>query len=203
MMRGMDWGRRNRTGALATMAAIALAAGVVGSGCGRSGSAKPKPVTQQFRSGAASQPGGVTVTSNAFGEGAHIPERYSCKGDNVAPPITWKGVPPGMSSVAVAVTDPDAPRGLFVHWLVTSIPPTPTGSLSPAVMPPGAKDQKNSAGQAGYTGMCPPAGQSHHYLFEVIVLPGPVTLPEDPAAAVRALRAAARASGKLTGTFGG
>ena len=48
------------------------------------------------------------VTSSAFQQGAAIPARYTCDGDNVSPPIAWTAVPEGTQSIAVISYDPDA-----------------------------------------------------------------------------------------------
>jgi Raf kinase inhibitor-like YbhB/YbcL family protein len=63
------------------------------------------------------------------------------------------------------MVDPDAPGGDFVHWIVYGIPAETTaiGSQLPAA----ALEGKNSRGQAGYAGPCPPAGPAHHYHFIV------------------------------------
>lgn len=138
--------------------------------------------------------GTVVVTSKAFKNGGAIPARYSCKGDNQPPPIGVHYIlPRNIDPVtATVVTDPDAPNGTFVHWIEVN-----------------QRDLPNSAGQSGYTGMCPPAGQKHHYVFEVLVLrradaaaikAAPGTTPIN---IVHLLESKAVARGTLTGTFKG
>src|ERR1700724_3361719 len=61
----------------------------------------------------------LTITSPAFADGASIPVQYSCKGANIAPPLTWSAP----SVAALVVDDPDAPGGTYIHWIVTGIPP--------------------------------------------------------------------------------
>src|SRR5215831_13592143 len=67
---------------------------------------------------------GFKLSSGAFHEGGRIPERYSRKGGNISPPLAWSGVPASAKTLALIVDDPDAPSGLFVHWLLYRIPST-------------------------------------------------------------------------------
>lgn len=145
----------------------------------------------------------MTVTSPAFGNGAPIPERYTCEGDNLSPPLSWSGVPAGTAGLAVVVDDPDAPRGTFVHWIVLGIAPGTTG-LEEGKLPAGATLVQSSSEDIGYTGMCPPAGDApHHYRFEVFALPTALRLDArtDPVKAVDRISASATASGRLEGTY--
>jgi Raf kinase inhibitor-like YbhB/YbcL family protein len=65
------------------------------------------------------------------------------------------------------MVDPDAPRGLFTHWLVYGIPPS---ASSLATLPTGVTEGVNDFGRAGYGGPCPPRGLAHHYHFIVFAL---------------------------------
>ena len=62
------------------------------------------------------------ISSPAFMDGGRIPRKYTCDGDNVAPPLEWSGAPDGSKSVAIICEDPDAPSGTFTHWVVYDIP---------------------------------------------------------------------------------
>ncbi|MGI8685682.1 MAG: YbhB/YbcL family Raf kinase inhibitor-like protein [Acidimicrobiales bacterium] len=148
-------------------------------------------------------PRGITVTSTAFDPGDAVPERYSCEGENVPPPLSWKGVPAGTAELAVVVEDPDAPTGIFVHWIVVGIDPGANG-LSGTELPPGAEALPGSSDNPTYIGPCPPNDDGdHRYVFEVYALR---RLPAFDAGAtpvdkVRAIRRAAVAGGFLLGTF--
>jgi Raf kinase inhibitor-like YbhB/YbcL family protein len=145
----------------------------------------------------------ITVSSPAFTEGAAIPQRFTCEGDNRSPPLAWAGVPAGTVGLALVVDDPDAPRGTYVHWVVVGLDPAST-ELAEAAVPPDARQLPNSAGKAAYTGPCPPGGPAHHYRFTVYALQHTAEVGADasPDAAIQAIEAAATARGRLVGTFG-
>lgn len=145
----------------------------------------------------------ITVSSAAFSDGGAIPRRFTCSGQNVSPPLRWSGVPQGAAGVALVVDDPDAPRGIYVHWVLVGLGPA-TERLAEGTVPAGARQLPNSAGKAAWTGPCPPAGPAHHYRFTVYALrqEPEVAGDADPGAAVEAIEAAADARGRLVGTFG-
>lgn len=107
-----------------------------------------------------------TLSTPAFVAGGDIPREYTCDGDNVPPPLVWTEAPKGTRSFVLIVDDPDAPNGTFTHWVVFDIPghrsDLPSGARSDAVGLAG----RNSAGDTGYTGPCPPSG-THRYFFRL------------------------------------
>ena len=113
--------------------------------------------------------GGATmkITSSAFHEGANIPSKFTCDGSDTSPPLQIAGVPSGAKSLVLIVDDPDAPGGLFTHWLVWNIPPQ-TGSISEGSAPQGVQGA-NDFGKSGYRGPCPPPG-THRYSFKIFAL---------------------------------
>ena len=148
-------------------------------------------------------PGGMRLTSPAFTSGAAIPERYSCEGENVPPPLRWEGAPRGTRELALVLEDPDAPMGTFVNWIVVGIDPSTT-SLMPGAPLPGAVMLPGSSDNDTYIGPCPPDGDGeHHYSFEVYALRSRPPLPpgNEPLSTVRAIRGAAVAGAQLVGTF--
>jgi hypothetical protein len=60
----------------------------------------------------------MKISSSAFQEGGTIPEKFSKNGQNVSPELRIEGAPAEAKSLALIVDDPDAPVGLFTHWLV-------------------------------------------------------------------------------------
>ena len=115
----------------------------------------------------------LTVKSSAFKQGEMIPSKYTCDGENISPDISWEGAPEGTESFVLISDDPDAPMGIWVHWVVFNIPDSVT-SL-PENVPPKAtlKDGTNqgitSFKEIGYGGPCPPSG-THRYFFKVYAI---------------------------------
>jgi len=66
------------------------------------------------------------------------------------------------------VDDPDAPSGLFTHWLVWNIGPE-TNGIDENSAPLGALQGTNDFGKIGYGCPCPPSG-THRYNFKVFAL---------------------------------
>ena len=110
----------------------------------------------------------IIVDSSVFKPGAMIPKQFTCKGANVNPPLHFQGVPRGAKSLALIVDDPDAPTGLFTHWLVWNIDAV-TSQLSTNSVPAGAVQGTNDFGKVGYGGPCPPSG-THRYFFRIVAL---------------------------------
>ena|SRR5947209_1601384 len=110
----------------------------------------------------------ITVTSSAFAAGGNIPEQYTCKGANVSPPLLFRGIPQNAKSLVLIVEDPDAPSGLFTHWLIWNIDPHTT-TLAEKSVPSGAAQGTNDFGKTGYGGPCPPSG-THRYFFRIFAL---------------------------------
>lgn len=148
-------------------------------------------------------PGGMTISSPAFRAGQAIPERFSCEGENVPPPLRWSPAPPAARELALVVEDPDAPGQIFVHWIVVGIDPRTT-SITPDGPIPGAVVLEGSSDNATYIGPCPPDGDgAHRYHFEIYALGKPPRLVDGarPIEVVRAIREAAVAGGQVVGTF--
>jgi Raf kinase inhibitor-like YbhB/YbcL family protein len=140
------------------------------------------------------------VLTGPWSNGSSIPTAYTCKGADVAPALTWTGVPEGTVELALVVTDPDA--GDFVHWIVSGIDPTAT-ALDGTALPAGAVEAENSSGTTGWVGPCPPEGTSHRYLFTLYALSESALLDPGtkPADALAIIRGNAPSSAEYTGTF--
>jgi phosphatidylethanolamine-binding protein (PEBP) family uncharacterized protein len=48
------------------------------------------------------------LASTAFHDGAEIPLRFTCDGEDVSPDLTWQGAPPETAALALIVDDPAA-----------------------------------------------------------------------------------------------
>ena len=149
----------------------------------------------------------LQLTSSSF-SGA-IPERYaSCNGrPGISPALSWSAPPAATRTFALIVTDPDAPFGTFVHWLVWNLPPT-ARSLPEAIpaqpqLPGGALQGSNSYGNIGYVGPCPPGRSAHRYLFDLYALDTAISLA--PGAQKKQLLEAMQghilATGRLIGRY--
>ena len=119
----------------------------------------------------------LILTSNAFENGAAIPARYTCSGEDVSPPLNWDGVPDTARSLALIVDDPDAPdpkapKMIWVHWVLYNIPPdvhSLAEHITTATLPPGASEGINDWQRPGYGGPCPPIGR-HRYFHKLYAL---------------------------------
>src|ERR1700693_3824681 len=112
--------------------------------------------------------GKMKITSSAFQEGGTIPEKFSKNGQNISPELQIDGVPAEAKSLALIVDDPDAPVGLFTHWLVWNIGPKTT-QIAEGTAPSGAVQGKSDFGEISYGGPQPPSG-THRYYFKVFAL---------------------------------
>ena len=120
---------------------------------------------------------GLTLSSSVFSEGGVIPLKYSCEGDDVAPPLEWDGVPENAQSLVLIVDDPDAPdpdapKMTWVHWVVYNLPPDVKGlpeGATTEIMPVGTEQGLNDWNNLGYGGPCPPIGR-HRYFFKLYAL---------------------------------
>jgi Raf kinase inhibitor-like YbhB/YbcL family protein len=115
-----------------------------------------------------------TIESQAFPAGGTIPQEFTCEGANYSPALTWTGVPAGTKSFALIMDDPDAPGGVWNHWLLWNIPPTAAG-VEENLRPHGTiRTGENDFGKSGYGGPCPPKGHgAHRYYFRLFALNTP------------------------------
>jgi Raf kinase inhibitor-like YbhB/YbcL family protein len=155
--------------------------------------------------------GGGTVMKldiAAFQDGARMPKRYTCQGEDISPAITWSGAPAGTRSLVLLMDDPDAPVGTWRHWGVYDIPPDVQGlaeGLARTAQEGALKQAMNDFGRPGYGGPCPPPGHGiHHYHFRLLALKvDALGLP--PGADYREVEAAAKAQAlaeaKWTGLY--
>jgi len=143
----------------------------------------------------------MKITSPAFQDKGTIPEKFSKNGQNVSPELRIAGAPAEAKSLVLIVDDPDAPVGVFTHWLVWNIDPKTT-DIPEGSMPSGATQGKNDFGEIGYGGPQPPSG-THRYYFKILALD--CTLDLKSGAKRRELDAATKghviAQGQLMGHY--
>jgi len=116
----------------------------------------------------------MKITSSAFQEGGNIPPKFTCDSGDTSPPLQIADLPSGAKSLVLVVDDPDAPSGLFTHWIVWNIPPQ-TNSIAEGSAPKGVHGT-NDFGKSGYGGPCPPSG-THRYYFKIFALDRELDLP--------------------------
>jgi Raf kinase inhibitor-like YbhB/YbcL family protein len=113
----------------------------------------------------------VELTSPSFVQQGEIPERHTCEGQDISPPLEWSGAPARTQSFALIVDDPDAPdpqapKMTWVHWVLYNLPSTAT-SLAEGVpsseLPEGTREGSNDWKKAGYGGPCPPVGRHRYF----------------------------------------
>jgi hypothetical protein len=132
------------------------------------------PLFEDLPTTSSSSPGSGAVTVFApWQNGGEIGDRFTCDGQNVAPPLSWAAAPEGTVSIAVSLIDDDVPQ--FGHWAMSGIPASAV-ALAEGVVPAGASVAVNGEGVAGYTGPCPPAETSHQYRITVYYLEAPVEI---------------------------
>jgi Raf kinase inhibitor-like YbhB/YbcL family protein len=141
--------------------AVAAAMAVVLAGCGTPGSGAVPPTP-------------MSIGSAAFGQNV-LPQRYTCHGAKITPPLEWSGAPPGTKSIAIVFDDSAAPITPFVYWLVFHIGPGTT-DIQEGSLPTGARQSLNSANTVGYDAPCP-ASRPHFYRFTVYALRTMPNLP--------------------------
>jgi Raf kinase inhibitor-like YbhB/YbcL family protein len=110
----------------------------------------------------------MKISTHAFSERRPIPERFTADGKNANPPLVISGVPKEAKSLVLIVDDPDAPMGVWTHWLVWNMNPGTT-VISEDSVPRGAVIGRNDAGTAKYVGPAPPRG-THRYFFRLYAL---------------------------------
>ena len=119
-------------------------------------------------------PVAFSLSSTAFKNGTDIPRKFTCDGADVSPELTWTDAPPRTQTFALIADDPDAPVGVWTHWVLFNLPPD-SKSLSESVskeaeLPNGARQGRNDFRKIGYNGPCPPPGKPHRYYFKLYAL---------------------------------
>lgn len=150
---------------------------------------------------------GIILTSTAFEDGQPIPQKFTCQGANVSPPLQWTGAPSGTKSLVLICDDPDAPVGTWVHWVIYEIQAEANG-LPEAVpasetLETGARQGVNDFHKIGYGGPCPPPGGRHRYFFKLYAVDAHVPLKAGATKddVLRAIQHHVLAEGRLMGTY--
>lgn len=125
----------------------------------------------------------MRLASPVFEHEKNIPERYTCMGEDISPPLDINDIPSEAKSLVLicddpdAATDPNGPGHDFDHWVLWNIHPR-ISSIHENSTPANAMVGENSAGKQGYMGPCPPTGE-HRYFFKLYALDTELDLPEE------------------------
>lgn len=119
----------------------------------------------------------MKIESPEFTHDSVMPPKFTCDGEDSAPPLRITGVPKKAKTLALVVDDPDAPAGTWVHWTAWNIPAEASLDLD-GELPAGAVEGVTSFGNNGYGGPCPPSG-THRYFFKVYALDIELDLPSE------------------------
>jgi Raf kinase inhibitor-like YbhB/YbcL family protein len=115
----------------------------------------------------------MKITSSAFKEGEMIPSKYTCDGEDISPQLSWTGAPDNTKSFALIADDPDAPVGIWVHWVIYNMPPAvmelKENFPKDKSFDDGTKQGMTDFRRIGYGGPCPPSG-THRYYFKLYAL---------------------------------
>ena len=115
-----------------------------------------------------------TLTSSDFQNGGDIPQKFTCKGADVSPELSWTNPPAGTRSFTLIADDPDAPAGTWTHWVLFDLPAQtstlPEGVTKVDEVPDGGRQGRNDFRKIGYGGPCPPPGKPHRYFFKLYAL---------------------------------
>jgi len=120
------------------------------------------------------------IKSAAFSNGAAIPRQHTCEGRDISPELQWEGAPVGTVSFALVCDDPDAPMGIWVHWVIYNIPVVagglPEGIATSESLKDGILQGYTDFQRTGYGGPCPPPGKPHRYFFRLYALDAMLTI---------------------------
>lgn len=119
----------------------------------------------------------LAITSAAFEDGGPIPAEYTCDGLDLSPELDIVGLPERTEALAIIVEDPDAPLGVWYHWVEFDIPASPGSYRIPREAAGIGVEGVNSWNLPGYKGPCPPEGEEHRYVFQVYALATNLELP--------------------------
>lgn len=117
----------------------------------------------------------MIISSPAFQDQQPIPAKYTCKGEDVSPPLEFSGIPKGTKSLVLIVDDPDAPMGTFDHWIVWGIAPSVHSLAENTYV---EHQGLNHFDELRYRGPCPPPGKPHRYFFKLYAIDTTLTLKD-------------------------
>ena len=115
----------------------------------------------------------MKLTSPEFENNTSIPKKFTCQGQDINPSLIIEGIPDNAKTLALIMDDPDAPMGMWVHWVVYNIPIALR--IDEDSIP--GEQAMNDFGRSDYGGPCPPSG-THRYFFKIYALDIELSLKE-------------------------
>jgi Raf kinase inhibitor-like YbhB/YbcL family protein len=142
----------------------------------------------------------MKISSPSFEQAQPIPASFTCEGSDLSPMLVFDVVPKGIASFVLIMEDPDAPGGVFDHWLAWNIPPE-ARVLEEGYRAP--REGINGFGSTGYRGPCPPRGKPHRYYFRLYALDIILDLPSGSykERLLSAMKGHIRAQAEIMGTY--
>lgn len=189
--------------ALAIVASLVLAACSPQAETAENGVAEAAPTTTTTAPS-------TTTTLPAFAamaswqDGEPIPIQFTCDGSDISPQIDVVGIPADTTALAILADDPDAPLGVWDHWVEFDIAVEPgTFQLAQGAAGTLGTSGVNSWNVDGYMGPCPPEGEEHTYVFTVYALDDRLDLPTgvDSDTVRKAMAGLIVAQAEVTGTY--
>lgn len=117
----------------------------------------------------------LKLTSPSFEHNGRIPSRHTCDGEGISPALEIAGVDDKAKSLVLIMDDPDAPSGVWDHWVKFNIS-TSTTEIKEGSEPDGVSGVGTS-GNKNYLGPCPP-DREHRYFFKLFSLDTKLDLKE-------------------------
>lgn len=117
----------------------------------------------------------LSLTSPVFSNNQTLPIKYTCMDEGINPPLTVYNNIGNARSLALILEDPEAPEGVFTHWLLWNIS-TSMKEIKENSKIDGTMEGRNDFGEDGYGAPCPPPGQTHRYIFRLLALDERLTL---------------------------
>lgn len=119
----------------------------------------------------------MKIYSQAYEDNQEMPEKYTCEGENISPPLNWKEVPEVTKSLVLIIEDPDAPdpkapKMVWDHWIIYNMDPKSDGlpeHVGSQQLPKGTLLGLTSWKNHNYGGPCPPIGR-HRYFHKLFAL---------------------------------
>jgi len=127
----------------------------------------------------------LSLTSSVFEHDGLLPQKYTCDGEKISPPLTISGVPKEAQSLVLIMDDPDIPQEakdrlgveIIDHWVVYNIP-TDTVEIEEASHSFGSLGL-NRLKEPEYLLPCPP-DKEHRYFFKLYALSGSLNFIKAP-----------------------